>query len=260
MRYRLSLFIKLLRTKPGMAMQYFLQAIFGGPLVFKIAGRKFYQHKDAATLYLLLDSYSKLEKMVNMIPEYTSGVIIDGGANNGLFSFLTALRFPSANIIALEPSQTLKVILDKNFRNLPIELVPKALLDKSGRVTLYTSESSDQVSSIFVDNVGALGHKEIGSIEVEAISLSDLLKERNIEKIAVLKLDVQGAEYQILKNADHILEVTDYLIIELMFIEPSIFDLMDLIRAKFPHYTVINKVAYGADILFSKKDLGSITK
>jgi FkbM family methyltransferase len=198
--------------------------------------------------------------MVKTIPIDAEGVIIDGGANNGLFSFLMARRFPKARIIACEPSGKLIPILRRNFDQLNVDLVEKALSDTTGKLVLYTAGNSDQVGSIFKENVEVFSKIEINSVEVDAISLVELLKEKNILRISVLKLDVQGAEYAILKNAEDVLDITDYLLLELMFIEPTVFDLIKVVREKFPFYTVTNKVSYGADILFSKKELSKPNK
>jgi FkbM family methyltransferase len=231
-----------------------VQLLFGGLLVVPVRGKKFYQNKDNSTLYHVLESYPKLERMVDSIPSNIKGAIIDGGANNGLFSFLAENRFPNNQILACEPSPTLQAVLKQNFDKTHVELVPKALSDVSGEVTLYTASQSDQAGSIFKSNVEVFGHKQVNSVTVSAITLHDLLIEKAIDRISVLKLDVQGAEYQILKSADDVLAKTDYLILELMFIEPAVFDLMQLVRQKFPYYKVLNKVSYGADIMFSRHD------
>ena len=256
MKYKIILFLKFLRTKPREALSFFYQNLYRKTLILNINGRKFYQNNDQSTLYHLLNSYPKLKKMVSYIPEdVDGGVIVDGGANNGLYSFLVAQRFPRVRIIACEPSSTLQGVLEKNFSDLNIKLIAKALSDKTEKLSLYTSKDSDQIGSTIKENVEAFKKSGLETTLVDGISLEDLMISENIQKISLLKLDVQGAEYNILKDADSVLDRTDYLMLEVMLIEPSAFDLIQLIRVKFPFYTVINKVSYGADILFSKKEL-----
>jgi hypothetical protein len=39
--------------------------------------------------------------------------------------------------------------------------------------------------------------------KVKTYSLDDLLKEQGIEEVALLKLDIEGAEYEVLENFTH---------------------------------------------------------
>ncbi len=247
---QLVLMLRLLRSNTPFGIQYLLQA-FNKTLSLNLNGRKYVQNKDKLTLFHLHFSYPKLKKMVRMIPSEINGIIIDGGANNGLFSVLVAEKFYNTKIYAFEPYPKMLPILRNNFNGLNIELVEKALSDKTEKINLYTSKESDQIGSLIKDNVEVF-RSDIQSHLVDAIRLDDFVEQQKIDRIAVLKLDVQGAEYKILYSALESLKRTDHLIIELMFIEETVFDLMELIRPIFPYYKVINKVSYGADIIFSK--------
>ena len=252
----LLLLAKLLRHQPENFFWFIIQYPFNKRFKIKVNHQEFYQNSDKSVLYHIIHSYSKIEKMVKMIPADAEGTIIDGGANNGLFSFLASFKF-QGKIFAFEPSDVLIPVLKKNFSNKNIELITKALSDKTGFVTFYISSQSDQASSLIKRNVLYFEKKpnRFKEITVEAITLDEFVKQEGIKRISILKLDLQGSEYSVLKNSISVLEKTDYLLIEVTFLESGIFDMIELIRKYFQYHIVINPVFLGADILFSKKEL-----
>ncbi len=250
------LLAKFLRRNPANFFRYISQIFFRKTLMIKINKQNFYQNNDKSTLYHIINSYSKIEKMVSMIPADIEGVIIDGGANNGLFSFLVSSRF-SNRIYAFEPSPYLKEVLEKNIQNRNIKLISKAISGSTGSINLYVSVNSDQIGSTIKRNVEPFEYdaRNIREFQVESITLADFIKQENIDKISVLKLDLQGSEFESLKDFVSVLLKTDYLFLELTMLESSVFELIDLVRKYFPYHLVINPVLYGGDVLFSKKEL-----
>ena len=246
--------LSLFRTYGLGAVRILFSILVGRPVQVNINGRWFTQNLDKSTVYHLLNSYSKVGELANAIPSRKEGVIIDGGANNGLFSFLVKNRFPQAVIHAFEPSPALLPFLQKNLDKEGIRIHAKALSMQTGELSFFYSPDADQIGSLEKESVEEFEKREgkIFSRKVPAISLDSFLQEEKIDKIWVLKLDVQGAEYSILKGAQNALEKTDYLLVEVMLIEPTSFELLDFIRAKFPYHKVINSVSFGADILFAK--------
>lgn len=262
MKNRIKMFLKFLFHKPKDAIYVFLNGLFYKKIIkIKIRGKDFYQNNDDATLYHLINSTTKLERMVDILPNDLNGDIIDAGANNGLFSFLASNKFPKTKIYSIEPSITLQSILKKNFSGLNISLHQCALSEQDGFITLYTSKNSDQIGSIIIDNVKAFEKNDsnIISSKVEAYSIDTFILKNNITKIAVLKIDIQGAEFEILQNSKQLFCITEIVIIEMMFIETTIFKLIDLMKNHFKYYAVINPVSYGADILFSKNNIEGST-
>jgi FkbM family methyltransferase len=253
---KLLLLLKLLRRNPENFFLFISQFLFRKTLMLKINSQKFYQNRDKSTIYHITNSFGKIEKMIGMIPADIDGAIIDGGANNGLFSFLASDRFNS-RIYAFEPSPDLTRVLEKNIENRNIQFIRKAISGKTGSLNFYVSAHSDQIGSMIKNNVEPFekNSREIREFQVESTTLTDFIKQENIDKISVLKLDLQGSEFDALRNAEPVLMKTEYLFVELMFMESSVFELIDLVRKYFPYHQVINPVLYGADILFSKKQI-----
>lgn len=239
------------------AVGILLSALTSRPVSITVRNKVFVQHYDKSTIYHLLNSFGKLERLVDALPAQPAGVAIDGGANNGLFSFLLHERFPQARIYAFEPAPELQPYLRRNLGSVTVTLREAALAEASGEVTLYFCGDADQVGSTIRDNVEifASPKSKVEEHRVPAVSLDDFVQSEGIERIAVLKLDVQGAELPILKGGTRALEITDVLLLECTFLDASLTDLLDFAKARFPYWKTVNAVYYGADIMFSKVPL-----
>lgn len=127
--------------------------------------------------------------------------IIDCGANIGLSVIYFKRRFPNSTILAFEPDEVNFELLQKNisifnFKGVTIE--KKAIWKEN--TNLYFSNEGTMMSKI-VDS---------GNYSVEAQKLADLMS-RDID---LLKIDIEGAEYEVLKSIQHQLDQVKNLFIE----------------------------------------------
>ena len=226
--------------------------LLGGNLKIEFSGRKIFYNSDKSTLYHLVHSLEKIENLVKALPEKIEGAFIDGGANNGLYSILLCEKYKQNKIYAFEASNDLTKIIEKNIDSENFVLCNKAIAATTGEIRFFTDKESDQIGSTIFDNVEAFAknEKDIQTSVVQAVSLKDFIENEGIERVAVLKLDIQGGEYEALSHNPEILEKVDILILECMLLEDQAFPLLDLAREYFPHKKVINSVAFGADIMF----------
>lgn len=136
--------------------------------------------------------------------------VVDIGANIGVFA-LYAAASPGTRVFAYEP-------VDATYRQLQENVRVNSLQD---RITAYNlgvtgtrerraitiSAEGSPFSSLFGDG------RE--TQEIECVGLEDVFEENGIEHCDVLKLDCEGAEFEILYNApEHILERVGRLCIE----------------------------------------------
>jgi len=123
--------------------------------------------------------------------------VIDIGANVGYFSLYIFARFPGSRVIAFEP-------IESNFRLLEAHkarnaglywtLVPQAVFSKSGPLVLAMApEDEFTTDATIFDN--ARGNKQIS---VDAVTLAQILDSRVTGTVDYLKLDCEGAEYDVL--------------------------------------------------------------
>ena len=136
-------------------------------------------------------------------------VVIDIGANVGLYTFeASKLVGNSGKVIAFEPDsynfEVLSLRLKKSGRK-NITLVNKALSNISGHTKLFIDPFSPGNHSFSSDNL----YSGKDYIEVPTVRLDDYLKENAIEKVDVIKIDVQGAEGLVFEGARGILKNND---------------------------------------------------
>jgi len=129
--------------------------------------------------------------------------IIDCGANIGLSVIFMKKQYPDAEIIAFEPDSQNFELLTKNveagsYKN--IDLRKQAVWIENTLVHFSSTGTTD--SHISVQNTG--------SAEVAAIRLKDLLT----RKIDFLKIDIEGAEYQVIKDIAEKLDLVENMFVE----------------------------------------------
>lgn len=220
-----------------------------------IEDRVFWMNYDDSSVNHVINSTKKLKKMVDAIPVDGVDVVFDIGANCGLFSFYARERFQNAKIFSFEPSNTLYELLVNNIKGGNSYTIPKAVSNENGKIAFYINKYSQQTNSIDIKNVEAFldkSRQDIIETRVDCITLDTFLEENQIDKIDVLKIDVQGAEPLVFDGGKVALSKTSYLLVELSFLDSSVIDQFDLLRKHFNYWEIINPVAYGADILFSK--------
>lgn len=126
-------------------------------------------------------------------------VVIDIGANRGVFVALAA-RQGAKSILAYEPDKDNYEYLEELVKNnhfYQVKLHQKAVAGENGVIRLYQSSKNTRHTIIGVDVTS--GQKLEKYIEVPSISLDCLLQEW--ESIDLLKIDCEGAEYEIFGTA-----------------------------------------------------------
>lgn len=130
--------------------------------------------------------------------ESESPRIIDGGAHMGMAIYYFKSRFPGARIAAFEPHPGLREIAIENVaRNgwEGVEVLPFALAGSRGNATFHISETWSMAGSLS-ERRASLGDT-IREISVACVPLSDYLR----EPVDFLKLDIEGAEDEVLEEA-----------------------------------------------------------
>src|SRR3989344_1810380 len=123
------------------------------------------------------------------------GVIIDIGAHIGSFSVYAARQAENSSIFSFEPSPENYFQLNKNIalnRLTNVHSFQKAVAAHSGRAPFYYDRFNNAAHSIVKET------KDF--IDVDCTTLKDILLEFKIEYCDFLKVDCEGAEYEILFN------------------------------------------------------------
>lgn len=122
-------------------------------------------------------------------------VIFDVGANHGQTAASLRAYFHTAVIHCFEPTPAVCADLVRNFQHDPRTRVHEvALCDRIGRGRL-SLRTEDETNSLLDAGEGA------ASCEVELTTVDDFCRRENIAQIDLLKIDVEGAELQVLAGA-----------------------------------------------------------
>lgn len=151
--------------------------------------------------------------------------ILDCGANIGLASLYFARRYPRARITAFEPDPTLAELCRRNLAAngaSRVELVEAALWREDGPVR-FVQEGTDS------GTIASLGARVDGPVlQVSGRRLRHWLE----APVDILKLDIEGAEFDVLDDSRDALSAVRCLILDLHEFDPShrqtgrIFDLL----------------------------------
>jgi hypothetical protein len=184
---------------------------------YNIHGIKFtaFDIESSKTLSAIEEEFNSDLMKVNELKFSKNPIIVDIGANVGIVSFYFAKKYPNSKIFAYEPhpvnfQNLLKGIEENKITNIfPFNL---AVFSKSGLdVKIFLHENNTSASSVF------RFLPEDPYVEIKTISLEDIIKQNNISYIDFLKIDCEGAEFDILENTE--IFYHNELPIENMFIE-----------------------------------------
>lgn len=148
--------------------------------------------------------------------------VIDVGANRGQFALVARERWPAARLICFEPlpepAAVLRHVLGENES---VEIVQAAVGAEPGTATIHVSQSDDSSSLLSMTKRQSAtfpGTQEVATMEVQTTSLDRQLGE-GVARPALLKLDVQGFELEVLRGAERLLSNIDFVVVECSFQE-----------------------------------------
>jgi FkbM family methyltransferase len=125
-------------------------------------------------------------------------VVVDAGAYPGDYSVFAARKVgKTGKVICFEPDARNRRILQKNMEKEGVNfiIVPKGLWNENTKLKigefdgLHTALSAD-----------------IGSTEIEVVRLDDELKALGINKVDVIKMDIEGAEIEAIQGCKETLK------------------------------------------------------
>jgi FkbM family methyltransferase len=198
-------------------------------------------------------------------------VVIDGGAHLGDMPERFGALLPAAEFHCFEPDPTLWETLKRKFAGNPrVHVVQAALGDVAGKAQFNINVSRPTNSLLPSSESLQPDLKQlcetVEQVEAEIVTIDEYCRANSIERVDVIKLDLQGYDYLALKGAEAMLKKAGVVLVEVLFKEiykgchgfPDILDLMR--ESDFYLYTLCG-LRYGADsqlhwadAIFVKKD------
>lgn len=135
-----------------------------------------------------------LEDEYRPADEISAETIVDLGASVGLATLRLLSSHPGVRVVAVEADPVLIPRLRANVAGLPVTVVHAAVAGDSGERRFFRSDIDSWGNSL--DNISATQT----AVTVPAVSLEDLLDSHGIDRVDLLKLDVEGAEWEMLEG------------------------------------------------------------
>ncbi|HQQ96780.1 MAG TPA: FkbM family methyltransferase [Cyclobacteriaceae bacterium] len=158
--------------------------------------------------YVFSEKYHRPYKFLGESP-----VILDLGVNIGLTIVDLKTEYPDSVIYGYEMDLENYKLALKNTKNLnKVSVSNCAVWGSSGKVSYSKSGNHD---AYHLDAVNPLQGNCV--VAVEAISINDIVKKNNLNIIDYIKMDVEGAEQNILEANTEWLEITKQIKIEVHF-------------------------------------------
>lgn len=182
---------------------YSLYSMRPALVVGRIWHQKFFIRMNDPCHYDLLLELHEPEVVEWLSTQLKKGMtFLDIGANIGFYTLLAAQRVgTSGTVVALEPDPDVVAVLRQNIDANALcnaHLVQGAAYRTCGNVRLGRSLASSWFSGLYYE-------KADGWIEVPAYALDSLVRELGVGRVDLVKLDVEGAEVEVLEGMHRIL-------------------------------------------------------
>lgn len=209
----------------------------------------------------LLDNFFTILINQNYYPE----TIYDIGANKGGWTEECLKYFPSSNYYLFEPQISLKKDIDlrfKNFKN--VQLFSVGVGNVNNQLNFTIHDRDDSCSFSFSEQEAK--DRGFEQIKIPIVKLESFVKENDLKKPSILKIDAEGLDLEVLEGANGLLQHSDIIMVEVAIMNKrlkntvlemlnyldlngfKLFDITDINRP-FP-----NNVLWLSEFVFIKKN------
>lgn len=153
---------------------------------------------DFMTLYIYKEIF--IDGCYDYPTLHAEATIVDIGANTGLFSIRMKQLYPQSTLYCFEPFPTNFQQLQKNitmsgFQG--VNIFQQGVGGHTRKEKLFIHKTNVGGHSIFQAETGGTSF-----VHIEIVSLKEVFKTQGVTKCSLLKLDCEGAEYEIIKSID----------------------------------------------------------
>ncbi|HWB96580.1 MAG TPA: FkbM family methyltransferase [Bryobacteraceae bacterium] len=154
---------------------------------------------DLVAVYLNQGWFEYKEQAFAWLYLRDGDTVVDCGAHFGLYAVLAARAAAGCAVLAVEANPSTIPVLQQNLDALGLpgaRVVAKALSAKSGEISFFPASPGRAAYSSLIPDPDAAA-----AVTVPAIALDDLLDETGLVRVDFLKIDVEGAEIDVLEGA-----------------------------------------------------------
>ncbi len=179
--------------------------------------------------------------------------VVDVGANRGQFALVARRCFPQAAIISFEPlprpAKRYRRVFAKDEQ---VRLCEVALAPSTGTATIHVPAHDDSSSLLPITTLQSQlfpGTSEARQETVRTGPLKEFVRPEQIQSPALLKIDVQGYELEVLKGCEEMLGRFSFVYVECSFVElyagqASVSEVIDFLHKRGFEFKGIYNVSY----------------
>ena len=149
--------------------------------------------------YLMKNSFSESKFLKSIITD--EAVVVDIGSNVGSFIKQILNTNKKTHVYSIEPNKELIKFQKNKFRNREnIKFYNFAIDTKNGIRILYVRNPASH-SSFFKTHQEEKFNKIVETVEVQTCTLEKFFVDQKITKITLLKIDIEGQDYEVFRSA-----------------------------------------------------------
>lgn len=165
---------------------------------------------DASGPGSIREIVTKNEYILDQFKNIKNGSIIDIGANYGVATIILAKQNPESIIYTFEPDPDVYIFLVKNIHENGLTNVKpfNEAVSKKGinNITLHKHPlfSGGNTTYSNIDLMEKHFKNNIKTVSIKCTSLDEIVDKNNIKSIDLLKIDCEGAEFDIIYGSEYI--------------------------------------------------------
>lgn len=182
-------------------MAFFFAKLSGTRPLFKkkLKGIKHDVYVRIGTTDLSVLQQTLIERHYDFSLPMAPKVIVDAGANIGLSAVFFANKYPDALILAIEPDEGNFKVLQKNVAHYAqITALREAVWSENKQICLIDPGTGNHGFQTVAEGVVNGNRKGF----VQAITMDALIDKMGLQRIDILKLDIEGAEKEVFETSE----------------------------------------------------------
>ena len=158
--------------------------------------------------------------------------VIDIGASIGLFTKYM-LNKGAKEVYSVECDDRSIKALISNFSYFDnVQIIPKAIHSHEGEMNLYFKEDNPLVNSLNFDDSEFHLHSSPTYKVVQTTTLEKLIKQTGWQQVDLLKIDIEGSEWEVLDNTpDCVFETVNKILLEYHWPKKRLYDVIDRLHS-----------------------------
>jgi len=178
-------------------------------------------------------------------------VVLDIGANIGLFSkYMYWKRANKCILVEANPfvGHQIDMMLDDDLERSKVYLAP--LYSEKTKVNFKYSTENSTIGSTYASTDTPEYNSLTNEIELETITIKEIFEENNLDRLSLLKCDIEGGEYDLIPNIpDEYMSRIDKFMIEFhMNDNNEIKPILDKLTSNGFNYRIFKTTMYTAEV------------